>query len=248
MKKRALFFILFCFTIFVAPVFSETIELESGKVIVGDILQETDTAVVISKPGGVFISSIARDRIKSIRPSTPREVEREEKKTETKVYSGPNAQDEKTEREKYKDYRLEQYEKEVELAKKARGRVNIDFVKGMPGVVETTLNGKETALLLVDTGASMVVISQDLAGRLGIAHESMKERITVVLADGSTAKAIPITLDSVQVGSSTVKNVGAAITEGTTSGREDGLLGMTFLRYFHVKIDSKENCLVLEKY
>lgn len=230
------------------PVFSETIELNDGKTIVGEIVQETDAAVVMAKPGGVFILSITRDRIKNIRMSTPQEVERENKKTETKAYPAPKAQDEKTREEKYRDYRLEQYEEEVELAKKARGRVKIDFVKGMPGVVSVTLNGKETAALLVDTGASMVVISQELATRLGIAHESMKERINVILADGSTAQAIPITLDSVQVGSSRVKDVGAAISLGTTDGYEDGLLGMTFLRYFHVKIDSKENCLVLEKY
>ena len=155
---------------------------------------------------------------------------------------------EKTRAEKLKEYQLERYEKEVLAARKARGRIKIKFEGNRFGMVDAVLNGKTHASLLVDTGASLVVISRDVANRLGIEDMGDEARITVVLANGSTATAIPITLDSVEVGSSKVKNVQAAISETPPGAGIDGLLGMTYLSHFHVKMDAKENCLVLEKY
>ena len=229
------------------PVFAETIELKDGKIIMGEIVQETDDAVVIGKPGGGFIYSISKNRVFKIRPSTA-----DEKKSAVILSRDPGAktssESEKKKLEKIKQYRLEKYEEEVQAAKKARGRIKIKFVGNRFGVVDTVLNGKTHAFLLADTGASMVVISREIANRLEIDTGETAARIRVVLANGSTATAIPITLDSVTVGSSTVKNVEAAISETPPGGGLDGLLGMTFLSNFHVKMDAKENCLVLEKY
>jgi len=157
----------------------------------------------------------------------------------------------KTERERQEEtrkYQLERYEEQVLAAKRARGRIKIKFANNRFGVVEALLNGKVKAALLTDTGASMVVISRAVANWLELEGVDDGETINVVLADGSVTTATPVTLDSVKVGSSEVKNVRAAITETPPGAGLDGLLGMSYLRHFHVKLDAAENSLVLEKY
>ncbi|MFC1576707.1 TIGR02281 family clan AA aspartic protease [Candidatus Omnitrophota bacterium] len=249
--KRVIF-VLLALTINVYGIcaLAETIVLKNGEKVIAKVLKETDEAVVISKGGGSFVSAIARTRIKLIRESTPAELAKEEgKKAESEKNVKKALFDRKAQKTlSGKGAHMERYETQVGLAKKARGRIKIKFSEGRQGVVDTLLNGKVTAALLVDTGASMIVISGDVARKLGIDYANIDERITVVLADGSQSTAVPITLESVQVGSSAVKDVKAAISEDGPGGDIDGLLGMTFLGYFHVKLDTKENCLVLEKY
>jgi clan AA aspartic protease (TIGR02281 family) len=234
-----------CICIFAVPRYAalaETVVLKDGKKIVGEIVQETTEAVVISKQDGGFVYSIARERISVIRESTPAELKK------GRPISAAVDGAEKARLEKIKEYRLEQYEKEVQAAKKARGKVRIKFVDNRFGVVEATINGSVKADLLVDTGATLVVITSDVARELGIDYANIDERIHVILADGSIRSATPVTLSSIKVGPSVIRNVDAAISESPPGGGLDGLLGMSFLSYFHVKLDSSENCLVLEKY
>jgi len=237
-------------------VLAETIELKDGKKIIAEVLQKTEEAVVLSKDGGKFIYSIARDNIKIIRESTPEEIKNEEdlkkelvgppaKKISTDVSRLTKEEKPSTKKD---DYRQERYAAQVLAAKKARGRVKIKFSKDRFGVVDALINGKTEAALLVDTGASLVVISRAVATKLGIAEDEGAAKLRVVLADGSETTATPVTLDSVEVGHSKVKGVKAAISETPPGEGLDGLLGMTFLSSFHVKLDSKENCLLLEKY
>jgi clan AA aspartic protease (TIGR02281 family) len=233
------------------PAAAETIELKNGKRITGEIIRETPDAVVVSRESGAFVHSISRDRIAGIRSSTPDELaERAVPAVNAgKASKGTSREEAEKERtEAVRKYRLERYEKEVLAAKKARGRIRIKFTDNRFGVVTALLNGKVKAKLLADTGASMVVISRDVATRLGITDTGKEGKISVVLADGSVTTAVPITLDSVKVGASELKNVRAAISESAPGSGLDGLLGMTFLGHFHVKMDAKENSLVLEKY
>lgn len=241
---------------------ADTIVLKDGKTIVGDILQETDDAIVVSKHDGGFIYSISHDRVKRIRRSTPEEIEVEKAKwypvktavSNTQGTAGsaaaPAATSGKDREDATREYQLKRYEEEVLAAQKARGRIKIKFSKGRFGVVDAFINNKVTAALYVDTGASLVIISSDLASRLGIDEKQArsKGRMTVILANGTAASVTPVTLDSIKVGSSIIKNVKAAISDSPPDPDVDGLLGMSFLKYFHVRLDSSENCLVLEKY
>ena len=88
--------------------------------------------------------------------------------------SSASAETEKTRAEKLKEYRLEQYEEEVLAANQARGRVEIKFKDDRFGVVDALLNKKVNAALLVDTGASIVVISPGIAKALGLEDTSDK--------------------------------------------------------------------------
>jgi clan AA aspartic protease (TIGR02281 family) len=250
MNRKALILLTLSFIVCISGASAEIIELKDGKEINASIMQETEEVIVVSKLGGGFIYSISRDRIRSIRPSPPKEIEIIEP-AEKAVSSTPAAEGVVgigDRLKKLKEYRLEQYKQEVRAAKKARGRIKIKFLKDRFGIVEALLNNKVKASLLVDSGASHVVISEEIAGRLGIKDLDEKPRIHAILADGSVATSISITLDSVQVGDSRVRNVKTAVAKTPPGPRLDGLLGMTFLRNFHVKMDAKENSLILEKY
>ncbi|MFH1594146.1 MAG: retropepsin-like aspartic protease [Candidatus Omnitrophota bacterium] len=246
-------FCLFCIIfviIFIFPASAKTIELKNGNIIVGEILREDAASVVVSKRGGTFVYSIWRSRIRKIRESTPNEIG--DVGAQESIPDIPGAKEtgegEGSRSEKAKAYRLERYEKEVQSAKEARGRIKIKFSQNRFGVVDVLLNGKTTVPLLVDTGASLVMISKEAAKKLGIDYASIDEKINMVLADGKITTAIPIILETVTVGSSQVKDVKAAISSNPPGLNIDGLLGMSYLRYFDVKLDSDENFLILEKY
>lgn len=114
-------------------------------------------------------------------------------------------------------------------------------------IVDTLIDGRVTAQLMVDTGASIVLISSNIANRLGVEYEGITTEIDIIMADGSTAKAKPMILESVKVGDAEVKKVQAAILEKDVIGGVDGLLGMSFLSHFVIKVDSASNRLILER-
>ncbi|OGX19080.1 MAG: hypothetical protein A3K83_02875 [Omnitrophica WOR_2 bacterium RBG_13_44_8b] len=123
-----------------------------------------------------------------------------------------------------------------------------------------TLNKKVQATLILDTGASVIMLKKEFAKKLGVDLSEMGHNIQVVLADGRKTKARHIILESVKVQNVEAKDVDAAILidEPTRENEEDferpastmpsdGLLGMSFLKHFNFKIDHKEKKLILEK-
>lgn len=113
-------------------------------------------------------------------------------------------------------------------------------------VVEVKLNDTVMCLMAVDTGASLVTISRNVANQLEIDFGGGRNEIEMLLADGSKAKARIVNLKSVAVSNSRVENILAAVMDSPPGPGIDGLLGMSFLDNFSVKIDSVNNTLILE--
>ncbi|KPK40551.1 MAG: hypothetical protein AMJ78_07065 [Omnitrophica WOR_2 bacterium SM23_29] len=134
----------------------------------------------------------------------------------------------------------------VSLEKSLR-RDSIALVKSAGNlVVEVKLNDTVTCLMAVDTGASLVTISRSIANQLELDFSGERNEIEMLLANGSRAKANIVNLNSVAVGNSRAENVLAAVMNTPPGPGIDGLLGMSFLDNFSVKIDSVDNKLVLE--
>jgi clan AA aspartic protease (TIGR02281 family) len=119
--------------------------------------------------------------------------------------------------------------------------------KGNQAMVKTRINDMGEAHLLLDTGASLVTLSEIAARRLGVSL-SGERTVTLTLANGSTVTAEPVVLASVQVGEARVENVPAAVLDSEDAGEMDGLLGMSFLQAFRVHINGADGGLELERF
>lgn len=125
---------------------------------------------------------------------------------------------------------------------------SVDYDKSAGNIiVKTVINDSLPVSLVVDTGASLVVLSQSVVEKMGLKTEKQSS-LRVIVADGRRVNAKHIILDSVRVGGAEVKNVSAAVLKNPGVRHADGLLGMSFLRNFSLSIDGQGKELVLEKF
>lgn len=101
-----------------------------------------------------------------------------------------------------------------------------------------TING-QSVRFLVDTGASMVVLSGKEARRLGLNY-LYAPREMVQTANG-TIPVHRVTLDTVRVGEIVLHDVGAAVIDGSLPAM---LLGMSFLNRTEMKRDGDVMTLI----
>ena len=102
----------------------------------------------------------------------------------------------------------------------------VEIARGTGGgfAVATQVNGARIAMVL-DTGASAVVLTQEAARTAGLPLEVLNYSVHVDTANGR-ARAAPVTLDKVSIGGITERSVPALIAQG---GLRTNLLGMSFL-------------------
>jgi len=125
----------------------------------------------------------------------------------------------------------------------------VEFAEGTNNIiVEVTLNKKVKAFFVLDTGASVVLLSKKTAQKLGV-DLTAKPDCKMTVADGRKVDALHISLNSVELQGQEAKNVDAVVLleDLHDDMMKDGLLGMSFLNRFNFKIDRKEKKLVLEK-
>jgi aspartyl protease family protein len=107
-----------------------------------------------------------------------------------------------------------------------RGRI-VEIARGGGGnfSVMAQLNGARISMVL-DTGASSVVLTQDAARAVGLPIEVLTYTVTVETANGRT-RAAPVTLDSIAIGGIVERAVPALIAQ--RGQLRTNLLGMSFL-------------------
>ncbi|MDI6758898.1 MAG: retropepsin-like aspartic protease [Candidatus Omnitrophota bacterium] len=117
-------------------------------------------------------------------------------------------------------------------------------------IADCLLNNKVKARLLLDTGASSILLRKSVAqqlfkdGFMSLVPDSKSQ-----LADGRVVNAKRLLIDKIKVQDVEASNVDAhvLIDEMGTKEMYDGLLGMSFLKRFKFTIDQKERKLILEK-
>lgn len=100
--------------------------------------------------------------------------------------------------------------------------------------VTAKINNKSSVRLIVDTGATMVTLSNEDAIRLNIPNYK-KEPITIATANGIST-AYKIKLNLIQVGNITLSNIDAIVI-AESNNLKISLLGMSFLNRMIVKKD-----------
>ncbi|MOA07947.1 hypothetical protein D3C78_1276780 [compost metagenome] len=107
------------------------------------------------------------------------------------------------------------------------GEQEIVLHKSMSGHFEANvgLEGK-TIHMLVDTGASSVVLANADAAAIGIDTTNLRYTVPVMTANGRTAAA-PVTLSEISIGPIVRRNIPALVAQDGQLGQS--LLGMSFL-------------------
>jgi len=94
-------------------------------------------------------------------------------------------------------------------------------------------------MLLLDTGASLTLLSKTLANR-----STKQETITLATANG-TVTVPTMVVAQVQLGHQVLHHISVALTKNMGIGGADGLLGMDILKRFHFVIDQEHATLRL---
>jgi aspartyl protease family protein len=107
-----------------------------------------------------------------------------------------------------------------------RGRT-VEIARSRAGsfAVATQVNGAHVSMVL-DTGASAVVLTQEAARAAGLPLEVLSYSVNIDTANGR-ARAAPVTLDRVSIGGITERSVTALIAQ--PGQLRTNLLGMSFL-------------------
>jgi len=140
----------------------------------------------------------------------------------------------------------------LEIKKAAANEVDADFLPGGGITVDAVINENMSAKLLVDTGASVVTLNPSLAEKLGIDASQATEKGKAIVADGREVDAFLVRLKSLKIGQLEAKEVDAIVlsnyTPPVTPGVEpvDGLLGMSFIDRYHMRVDAGRKKLIFE--
>lgn len=118
--------------------------------------------------------------------------------------------------------------------------------------IQVKINNKETLRFVIDTGASLSVISDKAAEKLGIKPIARGGHARAVGGSGTFGIVYGL-LDSVLIGDAKIDLVPAYIrtvyspSEASEAERADGYIGLSVLSNFAVTIDYKEKKLILDR-
>lgn len=232
---------------------ADTIILENGGRVEGIVQRSDDKAVEVNIGFGTI--TFARKQVREIRKSTPDEQDDIRNKWEEKR---EELQKSETEFAEARERRFTEYEKwtREERERKLKEEHAVKSVQAFREeesrgiLVNALLNDSVKATLVLDTGASVVVLSRRIGEELGMDLEDTKKNIvTLHLADGRNVQAKALILKSIRIEDVEVKDVISTVILDSANelGLRDGLLGMSFLSRFNLKVDSKNMKIIFEK-
>ena len=118
--------------------------------------------------------------------------------------------------------------------------------RGNSTLVTVVINDRVSGTFILDTGAELLSMTEEFAGRLGINMNSLPV-LDITVADGRKIKGRAVVLGSVKLGMASSKNVPAVILPSEKRSDHDGLLGMSFLRDYLVQLDGASGDLILRR-
>jgi predicted aspartyl protease len=124
----------------------------------------------------------------------------------------------------------------------ARNTITVPVVmNGSSVIVPVTLNGVRKANLVLDTGATITVVSRQIARSLALSPLGTSKVGTV----GGMVILPLARLGSLKVGDAEVQDLVVSIHDFSPDPRVEGLLGLDFLKNFHLSLDAKRSLLLL---
>ncbi len=225
--------------------------LKNGGKINGIITNETERGITVNIGfGTVTIASADIDKIEIIEGAGKDVMVKAMRRKNIRAVSKSDEQEQARAIRKRNAKYLTLRNKFIETAKKRKEReteYRIGFTDSSRIVVPVILNGKVKVQMLVDTGATSVFISPEIADRLKGIHATAGGRVNIAQASGAKELGTPVKLGSVKVAGLTAEDVEGIILDKIKLRGAGGLLGMSFLNRFHVRIDTQNRELVLMK-
>jgi len=231
------FFIIPCvlIVVFVSEARPDIIYLRNGRSIEGIIGKEKEDSVSLDVGFGTVKFRVSE--IKDIYRSTLEERARIREKW---------AKDREIEQEKWKKKEEErkQVERKKRLAPKKAGFSEVnDRI-----MVSVLLNKKVKAELLLDTGATLVLLSKSVVDKIK-KETKLREGsiIKLQVGDGRKVDARLILLDTLSVEGAEAESVIGSVLLDSEDDMGDGVLGMSFLNKFNFQIDNTNKKIILKK-
>jgi aspartyl protease family protein len=111
-------------------------------------------------------------------------------------------------------------------------------------VASAVINGQHTYDMVVDGGASLVILPLEIAGKCGIEVKTSDPNVILTHADGKKIPGKLVTIESLRVGRFAAKDVKCAVL-GIEALNAQPLLGKSFLEKFQYEIDAQKCTLTL---
>jgi clan AA aspartic protease (TIGR02281 family) len=101
--------------------------------------------------------------------------------------------------------------------------------------------------MILDTGANLVVITEELSKKLN-QDVSFKDEVIKLNTNCGEVEGRSLVIQKIELGLATKKNVKSVITPNNfTFGGFDGVLGLSFLGDFKVTVDYENGKIILSK-
>lgn len=114
-------------------------------------------------------------------------------------------------------------------------------------IVDAQINSQQDVALMIDTGASITVISVSYFEQLQNTHSYEKFRDMTINTAGGDEQAFSIKVDQFAIGGYVLNNFEVVVMDLPNFENADGLLGMNFLKNFKFNIDQSNAHLYLER-
>ncbi len=127
------------------------------------------------------------------------------------------------------------------------GEISVPLEKRGGGwIIQIEFNNLYDANLVVDTGATITTLSEDLAFDMGLTPDPRYAPVTMRTANGNT-KAWLTQVETIRSGEAKLSNFTVAIIDFSnhSTGKISGLLGLNFLDNFDWRLDQKSQVLIL---
>ena len=119
--------------------------------------------------------------------------------------------------------------------------------KGGGWIIQVELNGMYDANLIVDTGATITSLSEELAFDMGLTPNPNATPISAQTANGTTTAWLTH-VRTIRSGDAELENFRVAILDfsNLSKGKVHGLLGLNFLNNFDWRLDQQNEALILK--
>jgi len=128
------------------------------------------------------------------------------------------------------------------------GDVVIPLKKNRGGwIISVELNGLYSANLILDTGATVTSLSENLAFDMGLTADPRYPPISAETANGTTTAWLTH-VQTIRSGEAELNNLQVAILDFSNLSQRNvsGLLGLNFLNHFEWQLDQEHESLILK--